>query len=517
MKKYLTLLLATLMLGTTLCSCGGGGSSSRGDATTITFLGSGDRLEGENLETDPVVEYIEEKFNVEFDFIFEPSPTETEVYTKLNMMMANGSVPDVMVMRADQTLPYTCMEDLVEAGYLVDIPAYVQGKESQFPNISELVSRDDLETYKASDGNIYMLPREYVYDHAYIYRQDWLDELNLSMPTTETEFKSVLEAFVKNDPDGQKTTGLSMTYGFWFEHIFAAFVGAHRFYEQDGVLRSVWDAEGERADQMMQGLQYCIDLYQQGLLYSDVFTGVQNRDELTLFETGRAGVLLTGLNNVESVYENLKKNYPDAEISYGIWSGPAGLARVQGGVNYYLGTAINAKSGKTDLIMEILEFLMSDEGEKLLTKGIEGVHYNLGANGEIEPILDSEGIEYFLSPNKHNLRGWVRGTCVFDEFVYTQEWAEDYEAFYNEYCLNSTAVSDMTDGYFSRLPKRFAAQVGNKPELTIQKWEGYFITGNVNGTPLTLTKETFAEAWSDLKVNQTDDLAEEYTKLILGK
>ncbi len=515
MKKYLSLVLAILMLVTTLYGCGK--NDNEGKVTTITFLSDGDRLEGEKLESDPVVEYIEKKFNAQFDFIFEPSPTETEVYTKLNMMMGNGDVPDVMIMRADQTLPYTAMEDLVEAGYLLDMQAYVKGKEEKFSNISELVNRDNLDVFKASDNNLYMLPREYVYDHAFIYRQDWLDELNLEMPTNETEFKNVLEAFVEADPDGKGTTGLSLVYGFWFEHILAGFVGAHRFYEQDGNLRSVWDAEGERADQMMQGLQYCIDLYQEGLIYKDVFTAIMGRDELTLFETGRAGVLLTGLNHAKRVYENVTKNFPDAKISYGVWSGPAGIARVQGGVPYYCGTAVNAKSGKADLVMEILEFLMSEEGEKLLTKGIEGVHHTVGSNGEIEPILDSEGIDYFISPYKHILREWVNGKAVFDEFVNTQPWAAEIEDYYNDYCLNSDAFYDMTDGYFSRLPKRVAAKIGNKPELTIQKWEAYFMTGLANNNKIVLTKETFKECWEDLKVNHTHELAKEYTKLILGE
>ena len=123
---------------------------------------------------------------------------------------------------------------------------------------------------------------------------------------------------------------------------------------------------------------------------------------------------------MERVYENLKKNDPTAEVSYGVWSGPAGLARVQGGVNYYVGTAVNSRSGKVDKIMEIFEYLMSEEGEKLLTKGVEGTHYNVGANGEIQPIMDAEGIDYLLSPYKHSLRSWIRGTAVFDEFVATQ-------------------------------------------------------------------------------------------------
>jgi len=515
MKKIIALVLVVIMLTSVLAACSN--EQTTGETTTITFLGSGDRLEGEKLASDPIVEYIEKKFNVEFKFIFEPSPTETEVYQKLNMLMADGQVPDIMLMRADLILPFTCMEDLVDAGYLLDIEQHVNANKDRFPNMSKLLDRNDYDTFRASDDHLYMLPREYVYDHVWVYWQDWLDELGLAMPTNETEFKAVLEAFVENDPDGKGTTGLSMTYGFWFEHIFAGFVGAHRFYEQDGALRSVWDAEGERADDMMAGLQYCIDLYSEGLLYQDVFTGVQDRDELALFESGRAGVLLTGADRLDRVYANLKANDPDAEISFGVWSGPAGQALVQSGSNYYCGTAINAKSGKADLIMEILEYLMSEEGQALLTHGIEGVHYNVGADGAVEPIMDSEGIEYLTSMYKHPLRDWVCSTAVFDEFVYTREWTAEFEEYYEKYCLNSTAVFDMTDGYFSRMPKRVSSRIGNDPELTLQKWEGYFITGSANGIPITLTKETFAEAWADLKVNKMDTLAEEYTKLVLGQ
>ena len=117
MKKIIALVLVVIMLTSVLAACSN--EQTTGETTTITFLGSGDRLEGEKLASDPIVEYIEKKFNVEFKFIFEPSPTETEVYQKLNMLMADGQVPDIMLMRADLILPFTCMEDLVDAGYLL--------------------------------------------------------------------------------------------------------------------------------------------------------------------------------------------------------------------------------------------------------------------------------------------------------------------------------------------------------------------------------------------------------------
>ena len=172
MKKCFALVLCFLLCIGLFAGCG---PKSDGGEMVINCLARGDRLEGEKLESDPIVEYVEQKFGVQFKFTFEPSPTQTEVYNKLNMLMADGSVPDMMIMRTDSSLPFTCMEDLVEAGYLVNMQEYVKGRESEFPNIAAQVGKNDIDVFKASDGQLYLLPRSYVYDHVYIYRQDWLD------------------------------------------------------------------------------------------------------------------------------------------------------------------------------------------------------------------------------------------------------------------------------------------------------------------------------------------------------
>lgn len=144
------------------------------------------------------------------------------------------------------------------------------------------------------------------------------------------------------------------------------------------------------------------------------------------------------------------------------------------------------------------------------------MHYTMNADGTKTLHLDAEGSEYLVSPYKHPLRNRVRSTAVFDEFVYTQDWAESFYPYYENYCLNSTAVFDMTDGYFSRIPKRVSAQIGNNPEITLQKWEGYFMTGkDGNNAAVTVDAKSFAVCWADLVVNKMDILAEEYSKLVL--
>lgn len=87
-----------------------------------------------------------------------------------------------------------------------------------------------------------------------------------------------------------------------------------------------------------------------------------------------------------------------------------------------------------------------------------------------------------MSPYKHPLRNRVRSTAVFDEFVYTQDWAESFYPYYD----------------------------------TLQKWEGYFMTGkDGNNAAVTVDAKSFAVCWADLVVNKMDVLAEEYSKLVL--
>ena len=217
----------------------------------------------------------------------------------------------------------------------------------------------------------------------------------------------------------------------------------------------------------------------------------------------------------DGIPANLLKNNPGARVSYGVWSGPAGPARVKERVPYYEATAVNSQSGKAEKIMDILEFLMSAEGEALTTTGIENVHYTL--NGTAKAVkTDAVNIEYLLRPYKHPLRGWVNDTAVFDEFVNTQPWAGGVKDAFDNICAAGVGVCDPTDGYFARIPKRTLGQIGNKPELTVQKWEAYFMTGKNNqGGNVAADQANFNVCWDDLKVNKMDTLANELTKILL--
>lgn len=515
MKKIMLKIIAVILTLTVWLPLAGACSPKSPDE--IVYLTRGDRKEAEALADDPVVKNIEEKFDVKFKFIFEPSPTILEVYQTLNQFMADKDVPDMMLLKTDHPLPYDAMEDLVESDYLVDFQEYVKGRETEFPNIAQRVSDPDTDVFKASNNKLYMLPRSAYFDHVYIYRQDWLDKLELSVPQTHTEFKDTLMAFKDNDPDGKGTTGLALTYGFWFDHILAGFTGVQSFYyEADGqTLRSVWDPAGSKSDKMMDGLIYCRELYQEGLLYRDIFTSVPDRDEKLLFESGRAGAILTGMGNINQIYENLKKNCPNAEISFGVWNGPEGPARVHQRVPYFEATAVNAKSPNAGKIMQILEYLMTEEGDALTRYGIEGVHYTKDASGNMVYDKDSKNCKYYVRPIKHPLRMLVNQVNSFDEANINEPWGAAAKKADEEICLANVGVSNPADGYFSRLPKRISADIGSRPELKAQEWEAYFITGQNNkGESIALDAPTFQICWNELKIQKMHTLASEYQKLI---
>ncbi len=482
------------------------GSKKYPTKLTVTYLTRGDQTVAEKLKEDAIVKYIEKMFNIEFKLIFYPSPTQSEVYMKLNMLLASGQIPDMMISRTDFTVAKDVYDKMATAGYLVDVKKYISTLQGKYPNITKIVNDPESSAYLASNGNLYSIPRKYNWDHAFIYRQDWLDELGLAMPKTQTDFYNVLKAFKEANLDKKGTTGLTMTYGFWFDHIFTAFTGYEKFYkDSSGNYKSVW-----RLDTMRDALRYCRKLYSEGLLDQNVFTNTPGRDELSTFESGKAGVLLQGVvSYVPQIYSSLIKTDSKAKLSYGFWYGSAGAAHVREKNSYYEATAINSKTKDPGRLFDLVEFLLSDSGTTLTGYGIPDVNYTQSGNTITMKSSTATTEPWLLWPSKHPIREIARADATFDTYVTSQAWGSALSTYYNNYCVKKTGAFDPTEGYAALLPKAVSIQVGNKPELTVQKWEMQFITGKSNID----SDADWKACWNDLVINGMQTLEEQYSKI----
>ena len=358
MKKFVSLLLAVLMLVT---------CTSALAETTLTAIW---RLPATfQVEDNPVIKAWGERTGVTLEIEAPPISNYTD---RLNIVMASGDLPDVInVQNFDSTF-----QQWARDGLLLDLTDYFTPE--KMPVATSVLTAEELAGCYV-DGRLYALPRAQAkpYD-AIIYRGDWLEKLNLEIPTTPAEFAEVMMAFTTMDPDGN---GLDDTYGTYIRGI-----EDRNLVNAFGIRpSSVPDASGEY--QLMQAqegymtyLDWLHDMYAAGSIHPEWYLA-QSYEDQDLFYAGKLGAIYTDgtINHVISFANNdtFKAANPDAYLV----AGPALHAEgEESGSVYYPpqvwgGCAINADSENIDAAIALLDDGYTNECVTLLFKGIEGVTY----------------------------------------------------------------------------------------------------------------------------------------------
>ena len=126
---------------------------------------------------------------------------------KLNLSIASGDIPDVMIVDPTQ------LQQLTEAGAIEDLTPYIE----KYANADLLENWSQTEGVALQaatiDGKIMGIPNVQPQADAPIMawvRQDWLDKLGLEGPETVDDVEAIAKAFIEQDPDGN---GAADTYG----------------------------------------------------------------------------------------------------------------------------------------------------------------------------------------------------------------------------------------------------------------------------------------------------------------
>lgn len=287
-KKVLSVLLTGAMLAGMLSGCGNSGKTA-GESTATSVSPAANANNGENgADADGGIVDLEmwstnsgylpvEKDSVTYNFykdllgvgITQPYVEWNggQTYTEqLNLRIVAGEMPDIIQL-------WNGIETgLSKEGALLDLtdllPKYA-------PHLWESVPEETWNVIRSYDPNgerrIYMTPMMVDYTrHSAMIRQDWLDNLGLSMPTTQEEFVDVLRAFKMQDPNGNGTADEIPTGGRaearWMDYLFAMYgIAMWEGYPQ-------WDIyEGELTyaavtQNMRDSLEFISSIYQEGLL-----------------------------------------------------------------------------------------------------------------------------------------------------------------------------------------------------------------------------------------------------------
>ena len=221
-------------------------------------------------------QWLEEKTGIDLEIEL-VSGSSTDAQTKLNLVLASGDLPDVL-------MGFQMTPSLVAQ----------QGAQGTFVALNDLMAKYGVETKRifeterpqllplntSPDGKVYGLPEINECFHCFLSQKmwvykPWLDKLGIAMPTTTDEFAAMLKAFKEKDPNGN---GIADEVPFsgnadgtgWHNSVDQFLMNSFVFYDRiqqdrlllvDGKVQGAYAQPGYKA-----GLKYLHQLYTEGLM-----------------------------------------------------------------------------------------------------------------------------------------------------------------------------------------------------------------------------------------------------------
>ncbi len=536
MKKFIIVLLLALSLSA-LSACGGGELdfykedefTSDGRLIINLFGHDMDDLQSPIEETKLILDMVEEKFQVKFKIT---TTTYTSSPTLLNQLIGGGDVPDVFIhFRKEPT--YTAW---VEAEILMNYSPYLK----DYPNLEHafkaLGTEREVKMFLNGDYYSYPIiihrdfeePGELYAEVGMFYRRDWYQALELKgfKPSSGRElvdpedpsfnylnFYDLLEGFTYGDPDGN---GIDDTYGYtlpkdegvyWWYPILNMFeVTPSGWYQND---EGKWLPEATSAE-MYEALMFMAEMYDKGFIDPNYSTSTTVEGAKNNFVNGKAGMVVynTTATMGSGVVDMMKgyvgkvagsKTMSDVVRGMPVVTGKNDKKMILGGQNNFGYLAINndVTENKKKKILSIIDWMLSDEGDRLLTWGIENRHYKVLENGDLKSLLalDNNGhqkvlYDNLIAPGIYRLKGLASWETIFtnDPRPYPEVVDQLMSAWKKEYLFIDELAFVSTGPEYSIVQ----AELDDKIAITFKS-----IVGNVAGSTPEAKQDTRDSIWND--------------------
>ena len=501
MKKILLVLIC--VLGSTMVWSNGQKETSalveKDEHLEITFGYWQEELFGGefNRENDEMIQFIEEKF----DLTIEPKfVTWADFGEKYRLWAAAGELPDFFAHDLDKTTYHTW----VKQGVLRSIPQDL----SAYPELEKLFARPDIE-YLSLDDTFYHIPRLHsMYPNVargIVVRKDWMEKLNIDEPETFAEYKDMMDRFVKEDPDGNgvnDTIGVMVKKKNFLDTILVNFNPAY--------IGKFWVEENGQwipyfmSDKMSEAVSTVGNLFQDDLLYDDFILMTETNAGTEKFAYGTAGSLLTQCDppRMQQLKDNWDKFNPDKPFNEYVKILDNYPFPDENGDKYNMANKAYWSSdffsgtvddNKMDRILQIINYLNTDEGYELWYRGLEGKDYtkNGSTYTDLRP-LSADGSPVSLSDI-------YPSSLFFGGMAY---WGND-RTFFNADKINFSRYNEdvvqMTRSYASKLEDTKAvdtsyniSELGN--EFLAENKFGEIIEDDIEAS---IMAEDIDAAWAD--------------------
>ncbi len=383
MKKTLTRVVAAaaslFVLGGTLSGCGGD-KTDAGTRKYSVFIG--DSTEEPSVD-NKILARMKDELGCEFDFEYLAGNLDE----KLGVMIAGGEYPDLVM--GDTRL--------IQAGALIPLDEYIN--ETDYPNLYK-----HLEPIKKraayDDGHIYILPNYGRYygekrDGGYYGPAFWIQKrvlVDAGYPEIKTldEYFKLIEDYVAKNPttDGMPTIGYEILTSPGREYVMTSPAGYLSGSPNDGAVivdqktykASIY-ADSPNAKKYISMVR---DMNEKGLVDPETFT--QSLDQyLAKISSGRVVALFDQRWNFQTAETTLHTmghdEYQYAPVVPVLDEGTEPWYRDDSVVNAQNGFGISTSCKDPEGLLKFLDSIMSEEWQKYLQWGEEGVDYMVDDNG----------------------------------------------------------------------------------------------------------------------------------------
>ena len=404
--------LTALMSLSALTACNGNSAADKYDKNGRLILNLKnvyfDQWTGEDMYTD----IINEKFGVSIkasNYAYED--WDTMVNTAIN----GNNLTDTIQFNLKAYNFGSTYESWVDFGMLKALPDDM----SKWPNLKRMLDNiSNIDALKV-DGKLYGIPiandiknpQKDFSNFTYVYRRDWAKKIDEMYPDrdpvyregdvyTWDEFNRLCDAFNTNlkTLSGMAQASVLVDEEWAFPSVTNFYKDAPHCYAKDADGKAIANFAGEK---YLAGLEVAKDFVSGKKIYSqDQYNFAANKAN-QLYLGGQAAILydnysLANYIKLRKLFKESQKNTPGFNLDDGTAflkiKGPDGKFALEGTENWFSMTMFNAdiSNKKQEKILDILDYLLTEEGTRLAIYGKQGYDYDI-VDGEV--VLNEMGWE----------------------------------------------------------------------------------------------------------------------------
>lgn len=374
-----------------------------------------DVLDAEKTNISAKDEFFREKFNIDWDLV---PVTWGDWLEKIRAWVNADDMPDIVWwdMKASNTAEF---KKWAAAGAFREITDDDFAKRPNLAALREKLVSDD--ALLSVDGHLYGWPSsrenpefiENCYYPMFAYRRDWAKAVGMYHEDevyTWDEVKAMIDAIKEQDPGNNgvgNTIGITMESWAWEQYQLATTnspnpdrLGYHKDADGNYYLAELTPEFGE-------AVAFAESLYQDGYVWKDQIND-SGSDGLQKFLAGQAFMFFGNCSPGWFNGDPLNKMVRGGIVEDDEAISPMIVLSATGDHNFYLiqsedywtvaSIAHNVDDEKFERILDMWEWLASEEGRIFLVAGVEGKDYKVNEDGTYEILWDKDSTGAYISP-----------------------------------------------------------------------------------------------------------------------